>query len=227
MGILWSLMNPILMAMVFFLAFKIVMRFEMEDYTLFLLSALFPWHWFSTSLIMSTGVLINNITLIKKVLFPRHFLILSAVISQLVNLLFALPIILVFVYYYGKTPSLIWLIGIPILIIIQFMITVGIALLISILNAFFRDMEYIIGVVLNLLFWLTPIIYPLDAVPGEYRIILFINPITHLMIAWRELFLHNSIMWQNIMLSLISGISFLFVGLWVFNSLNKKLNEVI
>lgn len=77
LGILWSLLNPILLALVLFIAFKIFMRIQMENYTFFLLAALFPWNWFSASIIMSTGTLIGNVSLIKKVIFPRHFLIIA------------------------------------------------------------------------------------------------------------------------------------------------------
>src|SRR4030043_1642898 len=79
LGILWSLLNPILFAIVLFIAFKIFMRIQMENYTFFLLAALFPWNWFSASITMSTGALIGNVNLIKKIRFPRHFLILSPI----------------------------------------------------------------------------------------------------------------------------------------------------
>src|SRR3990170_8283832 len=96
LGILWSLFNPILFALVLFIAFKIFMRIQMENYIFFLLAALFPWNWFSASIIMSTGTFIGNVSLIKKVIFPRHFLVIATVLAQLVNLLFAMPIIVAF-----------------------------------------------------------------------------------------------------------------------------------
>jgi ABC-type polysaccharide/polyol phosphate export permease len=87
LGIIWSLLNPILFALVLFIAFGIFMRIQMENYVFFFLSALFPWNWFSASITMSAGTLIGNVHLIKRIRFPRHFLILATILAQLVNLL--------------------------------------------------------------------------------------------------------------------------------------------
>jgi lipopolysaccharide transport system permease protein len=227
LGILWSLLNPLLTALVLFVAFKIFMRFEMENYTLFLLAALFPWTWFSASLTMSTATLTGNISLVKKVLFPKHFLIVAAVTGQLINLIFAIPILLLLVYYYGKAPALNWLVGIPLLIVIQFIVTVGLSLMLSMVNAFFRDMEYIINVGISMLFWMTPIIYPIEAVPENYRIYLTLNPLTYLISGWRDIFLSNTIKWPYIGISLIIAILFFLTGWIIFKALDKKLDEVL
>ncbi len=93
LGLIWSLLNPILLAAVLFIAFKIFMRIQMENYTFFLLTALFPWNWFSASITMSTGALIGNVNFMKRIRFPKHFLILSTILGQFVNFMFALPII--------------------------------------------------------------------------------------------------------------------------------------
>jgi lipopolysaccharide transport system permease protein len=227
LGAFWSLLNPILLAMVLFIAFKIFMRIQMENYIFFLLSALFPWNWFSASVTISTGTLISNVNLIKRVRFPRHFLVIATILGQLVNLLFALPIILGFSYVYGKGPGINWLITVPILIFIQFVVTAGICLVIAMVNAYFRDMEYIIGVAISLLFWMTPIIYPLEMIPKTYRLYLALNPLTYLITAWRDIFMSNSIDWGNIVISFGSSLIFLFLGILVFQRLGKRLDEVI
>src|SRR5512139_3354556 len=82
LGIFWSLLNPILLAIVLFIAFKVFMRIKMENYTFFFLSALFPWNWFSASVTMSTGTLISNVSLIKKIRFPRHCLVVATILAQ-------------------------------------------------------------------------------------------------------------------------------------------------
>jgi lipopolysaccharide transport system permease protein len=227
LGILWSLLNPILLALVLFIAFRVFMKIEMENYAFFLLSALFPWNWFSASITMSTVTLIGNVNLIKRIRFPRHFLIIATVLAQFVNLLFSLPIIVGLAYFYGKGPGMNWFLAIPILIGLQFAVTVGICLAISMVNAYFRDMEYIIGVIVSMLFWMTPIIYPLDTVPKAYQIYLILNPLTYLITAWRDIFMSNSINWSNMGISLGSSLVFFLLGVLVFQSLGKKLDEVI
>ena len=227
LGILWSLLNPILLALVLFIAFKIFMRIQMENYTFFLLSALFPWNWFSASVTLSAGTLIGNVSLIKKIRFPKHFLILATILAQLVNLIFSLPIIVGLSYFYGKGPGMSWFFIVPILIVIQFMVTTGICLAISMVNAYFRDMEYIIGIAVSMLFWMTPIIYPLDMVPEAYRIYLILNPLTYLITTWRDIFMSNVIDWGSIGISLGSSLIFFVLGVFVFQKLGKRLDEVI
>ena len=145
LGILWSLVNPLLQALVLVIAFKVFMRVQMENYTFFLLSALFPWNWFSASVIVSTGTLIGNVNLIKKIGFPRHFLVIATILAQLVNFPFALPIPVGVAYLAGKGLGGSWLLGVPLLIVAQFAATTGVCLAIAMVNAYFRDMEYIIG----------------------------------------------------------------------------------
>ncbi|MFA4915199.1 MAG: ABC transporter permease [Syntrophales bacterium] len=227
LGILWSLLNPILLSLVLFIAFKIFMRIQMENYIFFFLSALFPWNWFAASVTMSTSTLIGNVNLIKRVRFPRHFLVLSTIMAQLVNFLFSLPIIIGLAYYYGNGPNISWFLTVPILIVIQLAVTIGICLAIAMVNAYFRDMEYIIGVGISMLFWMTPIIYPLNMVPESYRTYLALNPLTYLVTAWRSIFISNSTDWGAIGISLGSSLVFLLLGILVFQRLGKRLDEVI
>jgi lipopolysaccharide transport system permease protein len=227
LGFLWSLLNPLLTALALFVAFKIIMRFQMKDYTLFLLTALFPWTWFSMSVVFSANTLIQNVSLIKKVIFPKNFLVLAVILSQLVNLLFAIPILVGFVFYYDRTPSPIWILGIPIIVCAQFMITYGISLIVAMVNAFFRDMEHIINVSIQLLFWGTPIIYPLDMIPAKLRPLLALNPVTYIIQSWRDLIMNNVIDWEYVGISFVTGLACLLLGRLIFNHFDKTLDEVL
>jgi len=227
LGIFWSLLNPILYALVLFIAFKIFMRIQMENYTFFLLCALFPWNWFTASVTMSAVTLIGNVNLIKKIRFPRYYLIISTILAQLINFIFALPIIMGLAYFYGKGPGMNWFIGTPILIICQFFATFGICLIVSITNAYFRDMEYFVAIIISMLFWLTPIIYALKMIPEKYHIYLVLNPLTYLINSWRDLFMDNHIDWNNIVISFGSSLIFFFLGIFIFHRLGKKLDEVL
>lgn len=227
LGIIWSLLNPILFSIVLIIAFKIFLRIQMENYAFFFLSALFPWNWFSASVTISTGTLIGNVNLLKRIRFPRHFLIIAAVLAQLVNFIFALPILVALSWYYGQGPSINWIVSIPILIIIQLAVTIGMCLIISMVNAYFRDMEYIVGIAINLLFWITPIIFPLNAIPEKYRNYLIFNPLTYLINAWRDIFMTNLLNWNNISIAFGTAVLVLFLGILIFRGLGKRLDEVI
>lgn len=227
LGIFWSLLNPILLAAVFAVAFKIFMRFKVENYLFFLLSALFPWSWFQASLIISARSLLDNVSLIKKVIFPRQYLICSVILAQLVHLLFSFPILVFFSYFYSDGPSLSWFVGIPLLLLVQFLFTFGTALIISIANTFFRDIEYLVSVGMNLLFWVTPIVYPMQSIPAEFHTIFLLNPMTSIMHSWRELFLHNHILLDKIAIAFCMSLVMLWAGFVIFKKLEKKLDEVL
>lgn len=228
LGIFWSLLNPILLAFVFYIAFNIVLRVQISNFPLFILSALFPWTWFSTSVSGSAVSLISNKSLVKKFPFPRHYLLLASVFSQGVHFLFSIPIIIVLVYLYNKSVGPIWLIGVPILVLIQFAITMGISLPASVINVYFMDFQFVIAFLLQLLFWVTPIVYRFDTIPETYRILfLYMNPMTPLMNSWRELFMSSAIYWNWIAISSLSSLVIFFIGLLIFRRLGKRIDEVI
>jgi lipopolysaccharide transport system permease protein len=153
--------------------------------------------------------------------------VLSLISGQLATLIFSIPVLAAIVIYGKKMPGIEWLYGIPILVIIQFMIMAGVCMAIAIINAFFRDLEYIAGVCINMLFWVTPIIYPLSAIPERFRIILSLNPMMYVIQSWRDLIMTNTINWQHLGISFVSAFVFLAAGWWIFNKLSVKLDEVV
>jgi len=228
LGILWSLLNPLLLAFVFYIAFNIILGVQIPNFPLFILSALFPWTWFSTSVSASSVSLISNKSLIKKFPFPKHYLLIASVLSQGIHFVFSLPIIIILVYIYGKHVDIIWLIGIPILLIIQFVITIGLSLAVSVINIYFMDFQFIVAFLLQVLFWITPIVYKFDNIPEIYRtLFLYVNPLAPLMSSWRELFISNTIYWDWVAIALVGSIVILFSGLLVFRRLSKRIDEVI
>lgn len=227
-GIFWSLLNPLLLAVVFYVAFTIVLKVQMKDFSLFLLSGLFPWTWFSNSVSASTVLLSANKTLIKKFPFPKHFLLVANVLSQGVHFLFSLPIIAFLVYYYSKTPDTTWLIGIPVLLIIQFLMTLGASLGVSVINVYFYDFQFIVAFLLNMFFWMTPIIYQLETVPEAYRFLfMYFNPLTSLMSSWRELFMSNTLHWDWLAIAIPCSLVVFSAGILVFRRLSKSMDEVL
>lgn len=228
LGFFWSLLNPLLLTVVYYIAFTIILNTTIPNFVLFLLSVLFPWTWFSNSISLSNIVLIANKSLIKKILFPRHFLLLSVITSQCIHFLFSLPIIAVLVYYYGNTAGMLWLWGIPVLIIIQFMMTLGFSLIVSTINVYFRDFSFIVAFLLNMLFWMTPILYTLDKIPERYRsIFVYLNPLTILMSSWRDLFMSNMLHWNMLGFAFATALIVLLGGAVIFRQLGKRIDEVI
>lgn len=228
LGILWSLLNPLLLAFVFYIAFSVILGVRIMNFPLFILSALFPWTWFSTSVSASTVSLISNRSLVRKFPFPKHYLLLGSVFSQGVHFLFSIPIIIFLVYLYHKSAGLIWFAGVPMLLLIQVIMTIGISLPVSVINVYFTDFQFIVGFLLQVLFWMTPIVYRFDTIPQAYRtLFLYMNPMTSLMNSWRELFMSSAIHWNSIATSCLDSLLIFFVGLILYRKLGKRIDEVI
>jgi lipopolysaccharide transport system permease protein len=228
LGIFWSLLNPLLLASVFYVAFTIILRVETKNFPLFLLSGLFPWTWFSNSVSASTVSLNANKSLIKKFPFPKHFLLVANVSSQGVHFLFSLPIIACLVYYYGGAAGVNWLIGIPILLAIQFLLTMGASLAVSVINVYFYDFQFIVTFFLTMLFWVTPVVYQFSTVPEAYRSwFMYLNPLTPLMSSWREVFMFNALNWSWLSTAIAGALGIFLAGVVIFRRLNKRVDEVI
>jgi len=226
-GYLWSIGHPLAFAFVFFIAFKIVMKIQMEDYALFLIAGLFPWQWFSNSVSSSPMVFLGNASIIKKVNFPRNILPAVTVLQDMIHFILSIPVIVLFLFIYHKSPSLSWLYGIPVLLSIQFLITYGICLIVSSINLFFRDLEKLTGIFMTLLFYFTPIIYPETMIPEKYNLLINLNPLAPLMISWRNLFLTGILKLEPLLISLpYSALAFI-IGYTIYKRLSWKFAEVL
>ncbi|MHB8481849.1 MAG: ABC transporter permease [Nitrospiria bacterium] len=226
-GYLWSIGNPLAFAFVFFIAFKIVMKVQIEDYVVFLISGLFPWQWFSNSVNASPMIFLGNASIIKKVNFPRYLIPVTQVLQDMIHFILAIPVIIFFLYFYHKSPSISWIYGIPILLLVQFFITLGFSLLVSTLNLFFRDLERLTAIGMMFFFYFTPVLYLETMIPEKYRLLISLNPIAWLMISWRNLFLEGKFDISNIMISTLHSVIIFSVGYFVYRKLSWRFAELL
>jgi lipopolysaccharide transport system permease protein len=189
LGVLWSLLNPVCFALVLYAALRPVVRVPTDDYVAFLLAGLFPWQWFANTVSSAPGVYLGNATLVKRTALPRVLLPVASVANHLVHFGVALCVSLPVLMLTGHPPAAIWLIGIPLLLLLQGALCLGLALALSTLNVVFRDLEHLTLVLLNLLFFMTPTLYAEDLVPERFRAIFAINPMYHVVPLWRHLVL--------------------------------------
>jgi len=227
LGYLWSLLHPLAFALIFFAVFKVIMRIGMKNYTLFLIAGLFPWQWFSTSVNAAATVFIGNASIVKKLNFPRNVIPLALVAQDMLHFILAIPVLVFFMAVYKKYPSLSWVYGLPVLLFIQFLMTYGASLVVASANVFFRDIERLITIFTMLLFYCTPIIYPETMVPEKYRGLVNLNPLTPLMVSWRELFIKGTINPLSIALGLVYAVVIYAIGYWVYRTLSWKFAEVL
>lgn len=227
LGVLWSFINPLLMVLVYALVFPYIMKTETENYILFLICGVIPWNFFTSSLTQGVTSITNNSNLIKKVYFPRSILPISVVSSNLVNFLISCLIILAFVIF--SNVSLSWvLIFIPIIVLIQYILTLGVVFILSAINVYVKDVEYIVNFCLMLLFYATPIIYSTEMFGDNIAWLFKLNPMAYLISSYRDIFYHNQI--PNLLeLGGLCGISLILLVLAynIFNKLEKRFAEEI
>jgi ABC-type polysaccharide/polyol phosphate export permease len=216
LGFLWSLLNPLLLMLAYLLVFSVYVRIEMENYAAFLLSGLLPWIWFSGSLTQGVRSVLDNGHLIKKVMFPVEILPAVAVSTTMVNFLLSLPVLAILLASQGHAPSIHWL-ALPLLILLQAAFCLALALPLSALQVALRDTEQVVTNVLNLLFFMTPIIYPVSLVPESLRFASYLNPMTLLVGCYHAILVEGT--WPRWdFLGIFAAVTFAaFVGgAWVF-----------
>jgi lipopolysaccharide transport system permease protein len=227
LGYAWSLLHPLAFALVFFVLFKLVMRIEVRDYTLFLICGLFPWQWFQNSVNASTFFFLGNSSLIKRVKFPKELLVMTGVMNDLLHFILSIPVIVAFMLYYHKTPSIFWLWQIPLLLIVQFLFTYAIALLVSTLNLFFRDLERLTMILTMLWFYLTPVLFPVEMIPEGFKWVIYLNPMGALIVAWRTVFLDGALPLEFLMAPVVPTILIYLLGHRVYKSLEWRFAELV
>jgi lipopolysaccharide transport system permease protein len=170
LGVLWSLGNPLLMMMVFTFVFTVMTGFaRAENFPVFVLCAILPWNFFSSSVIGSIRSVVDNASLVNKIYFPREVLPMSVVWANLVNFLMSLLVLfgLIFVF---SIPFTRWLLLLPLVIAVQIIFTIGFSLILATANVFYRDTQIIMEVVMQAWFFMTPIFYPVEILPRNYEI---------------------------------------------------------
>ena len=227
LGYLWSVANPLFTAIVFYFVFKAVMRIDVPHYALFLVTGLFVWQWISNSFLLGTMLFVGNAGLIKKVNFDRRLLAVAMIFSEGFNFVFSIPVIIAFMLFYGIVPSAIWIIGFPLLFVITATFIYGWGLFLGSINLFFRDMERIIGIILMLMFYATPIFYPADKIPAGYAFLLDWNPFSSYILMWRDLFLLGTLNTEYIIRASVFSVIFFFIGTATYNKLKFKFAELI
>jgi lipopolysaccharide transport system permease protein len=233
LGFFWSFINPLLLLLVYSFVFTVVMPgmhpADIQPYALFFFCGILPWTWLSSSLSESANVLISGGNLIKKVLFPAEVLPIVTVLANMAHFFLGLPILAAFLIYFQRPLDPIELLWFPVIVFVQLVFTTGLALLLAALTVHFRDIKDILGNLLTLWFFATPIIYSMGMAPENIRWALNLNPMTHLAISYQEVLFyvgpHGH--WRWLMAMLVASIGVFFVGYFVFDRLRDSFAEEV
>jgi len=228
LGYAWALLTPLLFASIFNFVFQHIIRFEIADYPLFLVSGLFAWQWFSNSVSGGAGCFLQNSSLIKKLNFPRYLIPLSVVLIDALHFALALPIILVLLLVWGKPVYYhAWWYGLPLVALTQLGIIYGATLCVASLNTVLRDVDKIVTLLVTMLFYLTPVFYPLSVVPEDILQLIRLNPMTGVISAWHGLFLGGSLDWASLAYSMVWAVLLILLGATVYRQMSGRFAEVL
>ena len=227
LGVLWSFLNPLLTVLVYAIVFPYIMRVQVPNYLIFLIVAIIPWNFFTTCITTGCNCVWLNGGIIKKVYFPREILPVSVILAGLINFLISCVIILIFLLFggVGFSIQLLWL---PLIAIIQSLLSLGLLFILSAINVYVRDVEYVVAFFVNLLFYGTPILYTVDMFPQKISWLLNINPLAHLIDAYRSIFYYQTMPnFSSLLYLIIVSLIILIIGYSVFRKLEKGFAEEV
>jgi len=232
LGFFWSFINPLLLLLVYTFVFSYVLpsrQPNLDPYALFLFCGILPWTWFSSSILESANVLISGGNLIKKVLFPAEVLPVVTVLANMVHFFLGLPILIGFLIYYRAPLQFTELVWFPVIVVVQLILTLGIALIVSALTVHFRDLKDILSNLVTFWFFATPIIYSMQDAPAIAKRFLNANPFTHLAISYQEVLFYDGNFghWKWLLILGAGSVALFLAGYYLFDRLRDTFAEEV
>ncbi len=226
LGFLWTFISPICQMLIYSIVFTYILDAGIDKYYLFLFVALIPWIFFSTSLTGGSTSVWSQKGLVTKIYFPYEVLPISYVTSAFVNMLLCFIIVFVVVIIAGIQVSFLALLCLPIVMLVEYLMALGIAFLSSSITVYFRDMEHILGVLSMIWMYLTPVLYSIDKLRPEVGVYFYINPMTSVILAYRDILYFGKVPdMGNLGIAVGIALFLLVVGFLTFNKLKRHFAE--
>lgn len=231
LGFIWAFLNPLLMLLVYATIFPYLLRGASEkNYTMFLFPAILAWNFFSATIMQGASTIIQNGNIIKKVYFPREILPIAVVTGGVINFLISLLILVVALVFTGVGFSQ-YIIYLPLVILTQYLIVLGLTFIISAITVYFRDLEYVINVILLVWMYASAIFYRPELIlnsnaPQLIKTIFNLNPIVHIVSAYRDCLYDQSM--PNIkalLIILLISTIICVLGYGLFRKLERRFAE--
>jgi ABC-2 type transport system permease protein len=226
LGFLWTFLNPLFQLIIYTFVFSNVLKAGIEKYYLFLFVALVPWMFFSACLAGGTGVVLSEKNLITKIYFPRTVLPIAFVTSHFINMLYGFIIVIIVVMFSDVKMNFLAFLYLPFVMFVEYMTALGVALIASSTTVYFRDLQQILGIVAMAWQFMTPVIYSISDVPESLRPIFMLNPMTPVIIAYREILYYGNIpQFGTLLYALVFSFFILTAGWHVFSVLQRRFAE--
>ena len=228
LGFFWTFLNPLFLMLIYTVVFKYYMRFDdVDNYTIFLFVGLLQWIWTSSALIETSTSITSSANFITKSMFPPHILPTVASLTALINFLLSLPLLFIFMIFF-KVPFYSTILYLPIVIFIQFIFLYALGLILSIMNVYLRDTQHLLGNILNFLFFLSPILYPIDKVPEQFLWTLKVNPFASFTSTYHRLILDGKLPESNLVYMMV-GVTFvtLIISMYVYDKHKEQVVDLL
>ena len=216
LGVLWTLLNPLFMMIILSVVFSNLFKFDVEYFPVYLLSGQLIFNFYSEATTASMSAIMDNGSLLKKIYVPKYLFVLSRVFSSTINLLASFTaLILVMLAMRVELHYTVLLVPIPLIFIVLF--SLGVGLILSAITVKFRDIMHLYSVFVTALMYLTPVIYPMSIIPAWLKKIVLLNPITNILMMFRDVMLNNTVpSLASILLAIVEVIVVMALGLYVF-----------
>jgi len=229
LGFLWTFINPLLQLLVYTVVFSTIMQQRShEQYYLFLFVALIPWIFFATSISGGAGCIVSQNTMVTKIYFPREVLPVSYVTSAFINMLLTYIVVFAVVIISGRGLNPLALLCLPIIMIIEYFLALGITLITSALTVYLRDLEYILSIVTMAWQFMTPVMYGVEdfAQNPKLQLVFFINPMTSIITAYRDIMYYGKVPdLKTLTVAVGMGMLFTILGFLIFGKLKRRFAE--
>lgn len=226
LGFAWTFLNPLLQLAVYTVVFSYIMRAGISDYYLFLFVALIPWLFFATSISAGAGCVLVQKEMVKKIYFPREVLPIAHVTCQLVNMLLTFIVVFAVLILSGKGLNPAALLYLPIIVFAEYILALSFTMTVSALTVYLRDLEHIMAIVVMAWQFLTPVMYSIDMVPERLLPIFNLNPMTPIIVAYRDVLYYKQIpKLQTLLHGFLLSVVLLIIGWNVFGHLKKHFAE--
>ena len=229
LGIIWVFLRPVTSMAIFSVIFGKISGFQSTSlpYPIFVFLGLLPWSYFSSSVTSSANSLVENSNLITKIYFPRIFVPVSGSLANLLDLAISMIILFLMMWYYNIVPH-VSVVAVPVLLVALFLTAIGPGLLLGALNVKYRDIGYIIPFLVQVGFFVSPVLYPVSFISEKYRFFMYLNPMTAIIECFRYCFTGDTVMGSTgLMTSVAMSLTLLIVSLYCFRYLERSFADVI
>jgi len=229
LGGLWIIIQPAATVIILSIIFTYFIPIDTGEipYIVFSYVAVIPWSFFSSSLTDMSSSLVQNMGLITKIYFPREILPIAAMMARLLDLGVASGLLIILMLIYQLPPYLIGWLYLPLILLIQIALILGLGLFVAALNVFFRDVQSMLTLILQIWFYASPIIYPVTLVPENLRPYYFLNPMAGILESYRAVLLYQTLPGYYLLISCVISFFIYLTGFWFFNRVEYKFADIV